>query len=111
MSDTGPPTLDVERVRFAMRVVMSSRPEQFSQGVAVYEQRKKEYLEAVESWKKRLPDGKVKDVITVQGLEAAQNYFQIVEQHIFPAIRHGDQKAVFEIAFFGGWAVIPPRQG
>ena len=94
MSDTGPPTLDVERIRFAVRVVMSSRPEQFSQGVALYEQRKKEYLEAVADWKKRLPDGKVKDVITVEGLEATQNYFQIVEQRIFPAVRHGDRKAV-----------------
>ena len=97
-TDLLPPTLDVERLRFAVRVVMSSRPEQMPQGIALYQQRKKEYLDAVEAWKKRLPDGKLKEVITVQGLEAAQQYCQIVEQQIFPAVKKGDRKTVFVAA-------------
>jgi len=91
-ADIVPPALDIERVRYFMVSALADGPEKLPEHLAMFQQRKKEYIDANEAWKKRLPDGKLKDLIG-QAYEGGQRYIQVVEQEFIPALQKGDRKA------------------
>ena len=90
-ADILPPALDIERVRYGALLMLEDGKGKLVEDVALFQGRKKEYVDGNESWKKRLPDGKLKDLISVQAYEAGQDYMKIVEQEMVPAIERGDK--------------------
>jgi hypothetical protein len=57
-ADIEPPALDIERIRFAVLKMLADGKDKLSENVAMYQQRRKEYLESNEKWLKQLPEGK-----------------------------------------------------
>ena len=96
--DILPPALDMERVRFAVRMMMSEDTEKLPTEIALYQERKQQYKDSVAAWSKRLPDGKIKDLIVSRGYDAAEKYFQLIEQEMIPALQKGDRKAAKAVA-------------
>jgi methyl-accepting chemotaxis protein len=98
--DILPPPLDLERLRYAALLSIADRFQRdakdeqlMAADVALFEQRKKEYVEANEAWKKRLPDSKLKEMLCERAYGQGQKYFQVAEQELLPAIQRGDRKA------------------
>jgi methyl-accepting chemotaxis protein len=89
------PALDLERVRYATLKLLVESKEQYSEDVALFHQRKKEYVDANEAWKSRISDGRLRELIG-QAYEGGQQYIQIVEHEIMPAIESGNRKAAEE---------------
>jgi methyl-accepting chemotaxis protein len=71
-------------------------PDKIPEAVALFQQRKKEYIDANEAWKKRLPDGKLKDLVSVQAYGYGQQYIQLIEEGMIPPLKRGDRKATEE---------------
>src|SRR5262245_14483755 len=67
-----------------------------AEDAALFQQRKKAYIDANEQWKKRLPEGKLKTLIAVDAYEGGLRYIDIVESQMVPALRRGDHKAAVE---------------
>lgn len=61
-ADTMPPALDFERVRFAARDMLIFNSRKLPEKIALYNQRKQEYEDAVASWSKRLPQGAIQGI-------------------------------------------------
>lgn len=90
-ADLLPPPLDVERLRASVQLAGKSKeaPAQ----IARFEKRKKEFENAHATWKSRLPDGKLKDLITVAAYESGEKFIQAMEREVLPAFEKGDQRA------------------
>ena len=89
--DITPATLDIERVRYSVLLMMADPQEKLSEDVAQFRERKKEYVDANEAWKKRLPDGKLADMISVQAYQAGLEYIDMVEREIITALERGNR--------------------
>jgi methyl-accepting chemotaxis protein len=92
-SDIVPPALDIERVRFASLKMLADVKEKYPEDIALFQDRKKQYLDAMDAWKKRLPDGPLKEVICEQSYNAGVEYINSIEQEMIPALERGDHKA------------------
>ncbi|MGA7686789.1 MAG: methyl-accepting chemotaxis protein [Terriglobales bacterium] len=91
--DLHPAALDLDHIRLAVQRMAAAPAAEFPAGLAVYEQRKRSYEEAVANWGTRLPDGKLKDALTVQSYDAAEKYMAGVDHTVVPALNRGDRKA------------------
>src|SRR5581483_5108963 len=94
--DVVPPALDIERVRYAVLKMMADNQDSLAQDVTLFEERKKAYLQANEDWQKKLPEGKIKDLIEGQAYEAGKQYIELVDTELVPAMRRGDRKSAEE---------------
>jgi len=96
--DILPPALDVERVRYATLMLLANKEmrDKLPADIARFQERKKNYVDANEAWKKRLPDGKLKDLISVQAFESGLKYIGTVEHEVIPALEKGNFKAAEE---------------
>jgi methyl-accepting chemotaxis protein len=92
-SDIVPAALDVERVRYVTLKMMGDEPKDYPEDFALFQERAKAYVEANEEWKKRLPEGKIKDLVSRQGYEAGTEYIGIVQNEIIPALKEGKRNA------------------
>jgi methyl-accepting chemotaxis protein len=90
--DLVPAALDIERVRFPLGLALTDEGEARTADLAMYAQRKKDYDEASETWLKRLPEGKLRDLVA-QGHEGGEKYIRAIDQEFLPAISKGDRKA------------------
>src|SRR5436309_7866997 len=86
------PALDVEQIRFATLKMLADGKEELPQDVALYQERKKAYVQANEEWDERLPDGKIKDLVH-QAYLGGHQYMQLVEQGLIPALEQGNRQA------------------
>ncbi len=91
-----PPDLDIERVRYAVLKMMVDGQDQIPQDIELFKERKEAYLKANEAWKSRLPEGKMKDLITVDAFAAGRQYISEVEDELIPAAKKGDRKGMEE---------------
>ncbi len=89
--DILPPTLDVERVRASVQV--AAKAESLPAQIAVFQQRKKEFEDAHQRWRNRLPDGKLKDLISVQSYEAGEKFIAAMEHEVLPPLLKGKKEA------------------
>jgi methyl-accepting chemotaxis protein len=89
--DITPATLDIERVRYSVLLMMADPQEKLSEDVAQFRERKKEYVDANEAWKKRLPDGKLAGLIFDQAYQVGLEYIDMVEREIIPALERGNR--------------------
>jgi methyl-accepting chemotaxis protein len=89
--DMTPATLDIERVRYSVLLMMADPQEKLSEDVAQFRERKKEYVDANEAWKKRLPDGRLASLIFDQAYQAGLEYIDMVEREIIPALERGNR--------------------
>ena len=92
-STISPAALDIERVRYVTLKMMGDDPKDYPQDLTMLEERTKAYLEANEEWKKRLPEGKIKELVSVQGYEAGKEYIGLVQNEIVPSLKQGNRKA------------------
>src|SRR5579872_203040 len=91
-----PADLDIERVRYAVLKMMVDSQDQIPQDIELFKERKESYLKANEAWKGRLPEGKMKDLITVDAFAAGRQYISEVEDELIPAAKKGDRKGMEE---------------
>ena len=91
-ADLVPAGLDIERVRFSIGLAQSDEKEALAADLAMYAQRKKDYADTNEAWLKRLPEGKLKELVA-QGYEGGKKYMQVIDQEFVPAVQKGDRKA------------------
>jgi PAS domain S-box-containing protein len=91
--DLHPAALDLDHIRLAVQRMAAAPTAEFPAALAVYEQRKRGYEEAVATWGTRLPDSKLKDVLTVQSHDTAEKYLAGVDHTVIPALNRGDRKA------------------
>ena len=87
------PSLDIEQVRYVVLKMLGDPPDKYAEDIALFQQRKKVYLEANEAWKQRLPDGKLKDLITVKASRGGTEYLRNIEDELIPALQRGDRKS------------------
>jgi methyl-accepting chemotaxis protein len=90
--DLVPAALDIERVRFPVGLALADEGTALNEDLAMYAQRKKDYDDASQAWLKRLPEGKLRDLVA-QGYEGGKKYIQVIDQEFLPAIAKGDRKA------------------
>ena len=103
-----PPALDIERVRYAVLKMMADNQNNqdiLAQDIVLLEERKKAYLQANEDWQKRLPEGKIKELIEGQAYDAGRQYIELVDSELIPAMRRGDRKSA-EDAFHRAGTVV-----
>ncbi len=92
-SEIVPASLDVERVRYVTLKMMGDDPKDYPEDSALFQERAKAYVEANEEWKKRLPEGKIKELVSNEGYQAGTEYIGIVQNEIIPALKEGNRKA------------------
>src|SRR5271155_4920502 len=92
-NDLHPAALDLDHIRLAVRRMAASSPAELPAAIAAYEQSKHNYEEAVVTWGTHLPDGKLKDLLTVQCYDGAERYMAGVDQSVVAALNRGDSKA------------------
>ena len=90
-ADTMPPALDFERVRVAARDMLIFGDRKLPEKLALYNERKREYEDAVASWSKRLPQGAIRELLLVNADQANRKYAQICESRLIPALKRGDR--------------------
>ena len=90
-ADTMPPNLDFERVRFAARDMLIFGDRKLPEKIALYNQRNREYEDAVANWSKRLPQGAIRELLLVNADQANRKYAQICESRLIPALKRGDR--------------------
>lgn len=90
-ADTIPPALDFERVRFAVRDMFVFNDRTLPEKIALYNQRKQEYEDAVANWSKRLPQGTIRELLLVKANHANRKYMEICENRMIPALKRGDR--------------------
>lgn len=90
-ADLLPPPLDVERIRASVQLAANRKEDPAP--VARFEKRRKEFEDANAAWKRRLPDGKLKDLITVDAYESGEKYIEAMEREVLPALEKGDRRA------------------
>ena len=95
--DLTPASLDMDRVRFIVHRMLTAPPGELPGRIADYQSRKQQFLTAIASWNNKLPEGKLRDVVTVKTREEAENFFQIVEQQMIPALRKGNRREAEDI--------------
>jgi methyl-accepting chemotaxis protein len=107
-ADTTPPALDFERVRFAARDMLSFSDRRLLEKLALYNDRKREYEDAVASWSKRLPQGAIRELLLVNADQANRKFMQICEERMIPALKRGDRNeavaALEDASAFAGTA-------
>jgi methyl-accepting chemotaxis protein len=91
--DLHPAALDLDHIRLAVRRLSAATPAELPGALANYEQRKQNYEEAIATWGTRLPDGKLKEMLTVQCYDAAERYMAGVDQMVVGAMNRGDMQA------------------
>jgi methyl-accepting chemotaxis protein len=92
-SEIVPASLDVERVRYVTLKMMGDEPKDYPEDFALFQERAKAYVGANEEWKKRLPEGKIKELVSNEGYQAGTEYIGIVQNEIIPALKEGNRKA------------------
>lgn len=100
-----PPALDIERVRYGVLKMLAENQESLSANITLYEERKKTYVEANADWNKRLPEGKIKDLIEVQAYDQGRQYLQAIDNELIPALKRGDRKTADEVRQRAGTVV------
>lgn len=112
--DVLPPALDLERVRFAVRGMMISDKDKLPEEIELFKKRKQEYEDATASWAKRLPEGKIRELLLVKADESNHKYLEIVETGIIPAVKKGDhneaKKALEQAAGFAEPAIAATHE-
>jgi methyl-accepting chemotaxis protein len=88
-----PAALDLDHIRLAVRRMAAASPAELPAAMAAYDQRKHSYEEAVSTWGTRLPDGKLKDLLTVQCYDGAERYMAGIDETVIPALNRGDSQA------------------
>jgi methyl-accepting chemotaxis protein len=94
-SDILPPALDLEGVRFATLMLLADKDmrDKLPADLARFQERKKAFVDAQESWKKRLPEGELRNHLSVQAYDGGLQYIRIVEEEMIPALEKGNFKA------------------
>ncbi len=87
-----PAALDIERVRYVTLKMMADDPKDYPEDFALFEERARAYSDANEEWGKRLPDGKLKDLVSNQGYEAGKEYIGVVRSEVITALKEGNRK-------------------
>src|SRR5215471_7308720 len=63
--DITSPALDIEQVRYAVLLILAddnhNNRDRLPRDNALFQERKKAYIDANEQWKKEMPEGKIKD--------------------------------------------------
>lgn len=87
-----PAALEIEQVRYVVLLMLvdNSNKERLPRDIALFQERKKAYIDANEKWKRSLPDGKLKELICVQSYQTALQYFDVIEREIIPALSRGN---------------------
>ena len=99
-ADIKSPALDLEQVRYAVLLLLvddnNNSRDRLSRDIALFQERKKAYIDANEQWKKDLPEGKLKDLICVQNYQAGMQYIDAVERELIPAVSRGNLKEAMD---------------
>jgi methyl-accepting chemotaxis protein len=90
-ADTTHPNLDFEGVRFAARDMLIVSDRKLPEKLALYNQRKLEYENAVANWSKRLPQGAIRELLLVTADQANRKYAEICDNRVIPALKRGDR--------------------
>ncbi len=98
-ADMQSPALDIEQIRYAvLRMLVDqsgNNKERVPSDIALFQQRKKAYIDSNEQWKKNLPEGKLKDLI-VQNYQDGLQYIGMVEQEVIPPLNRGNLKEAMD---------------
>ena len=73
-------------------LVDNANKEELPRDIALFQERKKAYLDANEQWSKKIPDGKVKDLICVRELSDGHAILRYGRTRDIPALNRGNLK-------------------
>lgn len=90
-ADITPPALDFERVRLSARELIYGAGK-LPDRIALYNNRKQEYEDAVARWSKRLQSGSIRELLLVNADQANRKYLEICDNRMIPALQRDDRK-------------------
>jgi methyl-accepting chemotaxis protein len=92
-----PPICIVEAYLVTERLENAQTPEELNELVGRYEQLKKDYFTRQEFWSQRLPEGAQKQAITKDSRVPVEQFFEVVERDLIPAVKAEDSEAAHKI--------------
>ncbi len=96
-TDLEPMYLDIRLGRLIVFQMFDETDHQKLQELAAkFQEYEKSHAESHERWVKELPEGKLKELVTVKVHEPAMKYLQTVDREVIPALLRGDKKKVEE---------------
>lgn len=97
-SDLVTPRLWIREAYFlTLRLEVEKDPEHTRALLEQLQETKKEYNEALAEWKKKIPDGEIRDLVISKSDVPAQSFFAAVERDFIPAVQSGDRKKLSEL--------------
>jgi methyl-accepting chemotaxis protein len=98
MSDLEPMYLDIRIGRLIVfRMLAETDHQKLEAEVAEFHEFEKSHAESHEKWVKELPEGKLKELVTVKLHEPAMKYLQTIDREFIPAVLRGDKKKAEEV--------------
>jgi methyl-accepting chemotaxis protein len=96
-TDLEPMYLDIRLGRLIVFRMLDETDHQKLEGLAAeFREYEKSHAESHEKWVKELPEGKLKELVTVKLHEPAMKYLQTIEREFIPALLRGDKKKAAE---------------
>jgi len=92
-TDLEPMFLDIRLGRLIVFRMLDETDHQKLEGLAAeFREYEKSHAESHEKWVRELPEGKLKELVTVKVHEPAMRYLQTIERELIPALLRGDKK-------------------
>lgn len=79
----------IEACYNSMRLVDEEKPEKIEQFIGRIRKARENYNKSFERWSKQLPEGEVKELITVKSHKAAMEFLNAAEQQLIPMVLDG----------------------
>jgi methyl-accepting chemotaxis protein len=97
-NDLSPATLNIISLRYSARKMLLDYqdPDRLQKDIDEFEQFKKDFEDAADHWNKALPEGREKELATVEARKSGEEYIQAMEEVFIPALKKGDQKKAIQ---------------
>jgi methyl-accepting chemotaxis protein len=88
----------IEAVYNSMRLVDEEKPEKIQEFIKRIKDAEARYNERYDYWMKNLPEGKIKELTTVQSHEKVSSFFKITNNELIPAVLNGERQKATELS-------------
>src|SRR5579864_4751317 len=97
-ADFVPPDLNILESRIIVYQLREARDEQTRRNLALaLTEKRKAYEDTLTELTPRLPEGKIKELITSRAHQQANEYYELLEQELIPALEKNDKQKVDQI--------------
>jgi len=94
-----PPAYILESYLVALQLAGENSPEKIKDLKATLARLKAEYMQRHDFWKTELPDSSTKRLFLQDSQKPALEFYEIIDEKLFPAIDEGDREKKYEIVY------------